>query len=163
MAFTVTLGGSAGCALFFMIFGNNAMYAELNNIYPVLDTIKADGTSAAIVGVLMNMPLTWIILPLFIFIGFIYSGTTVDSSAYAIATVASKNIKEGEDPVLFNRVFWAVALGSIALVLMKLGGLVALKTSSLVVGVPLVFCMGMSILSLAKWLKEDEAHKKYKD
>ncbi len=155
LAITVTLAGSAGCALFFMIFGNNAMHAELNNIYPVLDTMKADGAPAAILGVLMNMPLKWVILPLFIFVGFVYSGTTVDSSAYAIATVASKDMKEGQEPVLFNRAFWAIALGAIALVLMKIGGLAPLKTSSLVVGVPLVFLMGLSILSLLKWLKED--------
>lgn len=155
MAVTVTLGGSAGCALFFMIFGNSAMHAELNNIYPVLETMKSQSPSAAILGFLMNMPLKWIILPLFIFVGFVYSGTTVDSSAYAIAAVASKDMHEGAEPVLFNRAFWAVALGAIALVLMKLGGLAPLKTSSLVVGVPLVFLMAISILSLKKWLKED--------
>ena len=155
LAVTVTLAGSAGCALFFVIFGNNAMYAELNNVYPVLDTIKASGESAAILGVLMQLPLKWLILPLFIFVGFVYSGTTVDSSAYAIATVASKDMKEGQEPALFNRAFWAIALGAIALVLMKIGGLAPLKTSSLVVGVPLVFLMGMSIVSLLRWLKED--------
>jgi len=160
MAVTVTLAGSGGCALFFMIFGNNAMHAELNNIYPVLDTMKADGAPAAILGVLMNMPLKWIILPLFILVGFVYSGTTVDSSAYAIATVASKNMKEGQEPVLFNRAFWAIALGAIALVLMKLGGLAPLKTSSIAVGVPLIFFMSISIVSLKRWLKEDFPDKK---
>ena len=45
------------------------MHAELNNIYPVLDTMKADGAPAAILGVLMNMPFKWLILPLFIFVG----------------------------------------------------------------------------------------------
>lgn len=155
MALTVTLGGSAGCALFFMIFGNSAMYAELNGVYPVLDTMKADGAPAAILGYLMNLPMSGLILPLFIFVGFVYSGTTVDSSAYAIATVASKDMKEGAEPALFNRAFWAIALGAIALVLMKLGGLAPLKTSSIVVSVPLIFLMGMSIISLKKWLKED--------
>ena len=155
MAVTVTLGGSAGCALFFMIFGNSALYAELNELYPVLETMKADGAPAAILGYLMTMPLSWLILPIFIFVGFVYSGTTVDSSAYAIATVCSKDMKEGEEPVLFNRAFWAIALGAIALVLMKLGGLAPLKTSSIVVSVPLILLMGISIISLKKWLKED--------
>ena len=155
LAGTVVLAGSGGCALFFMIFGNNAMHAELNNIYPVLDTMKADGAPAAIIGVLMNMPLSALILPLFVFVGFVYSGTTVDSSAYALATVASKDLKEGQEPALFNRAFWAIALGAIALVLMKIGGLAPLKTSSLVVGVPIVFLMGMSVVSLLRWLKED--------
>ncbi len=158
MAVTVTLAGSGGCALFFMIFGNTAMYMELNNIFPVLETMKDQSASAAILGVIHQLPLWWLMLPLFIFVGFVYSGTTVDSSAYAIAAVASKDMKEGREPSLFNRAFWAIALGLIALVLMKLGGLGPLKTASIVVSVPLLGLMGMSMVSLLRWLKEDQAH-----
>lgn len=161
LAVTVTLAGSGGCALFFMIFGNTAMHMELNSIYPVLETIKSQSPSAAILGVIHQLGLWWIILPLFIFVGFIYSGTTVDSSAYAIAAVASKDMKEGSEPSLTNRAFWAIALGLIALVLMKLGGLAPLKTASIVVSVPLLVLMAISIVSLMRWLKEDQAHLKY--
>lgn len=155
---TVILAGSGGCALFFLIFGNNAMHAELNDIFPVIEVMKNQSPSAAIIGVLMQMPMKWLILPLFIFVGFVYSGTTVDSSAYALATVSSKNLKEGQEPILFNRGFWAIALGGIALVLMKLGGLGPLKTASLVVSVPLIFLMVISVFSLLKWLKQDYSH-----
>ncbi len=161
MALTVTFAGAGGCALFFMIFGNTALHAELNNLYPVLDTMKEQSPSAAILGVLSTLPLWWLIFPLFIFVGFVYSGTTVDSSAYAIAAVASKDLKEGEDPKLINRAFWAIALGAIALVLMKLGGIGPLKTSSIVVSLPILFLMGISYFSLLKWLREDKAHLPY--
>lgn len=160
LAVTVTLAGSGGCALFFMIFGNTAMHMELNNIYPVLATMKEQSASAAILGVLHQLPLWWLMLPLFIFVGFVYSGTTVDSSAYAIAAVASEDMHEGE-PNLVNRAFWAIALGSIALVLMKLGGLAPLKTASIVVSVPLIGLMAISVVSLLRWLKEDKAYIKY--
>ena len=162
LAVTVTLAGSGGCALFFMIFGNTAMHMELNNIYPVLATMKEQSASAAILGVLHQLPLWWLMLPLFIFVGFVYSGTTVDSSAYAIAAVASKDMHEGE-PSLINRAFWAIALGSIALVLMKLGGLAPLKTASIVVSVPLIVLMAISVFSLLRWLKEDKQYIKYED
>jgi BCCT family betaine/carnitine transporter len=156
---TVLLAGSGGCALFFMLFGNNAMHAELNNLYPVLDTMKDQSASAAILGVLSQFKMQWLIMPLFIFVGFIYSATTVDSSAYSLAAVASKDTHGGLEPMLFNRAFWAIALGGIALVLMKIGGLAPLKTSSLVVGVPLVFLMGISYVSLLRWLREDNQDK----
>lgn len=157
LAVTVTFAGSAGCALFFMIFGNTAMHAQLNDLYPVLDTMKDQSPSAAILGVLSQLPLWWLIFPLFIFVGFVYSGTTVDSSAYAIATVASRDMKQGEDPKLMNRAFWAIALGAIALVLMKAGGIGPLKTSSIVVSFPIIILMGISVVSLLRWLKEDQA------
>ncbi len=155
---TVILAGSGGCALFFLIFGNNAMYAQMHDIFPVIDVMKNQSPSAAIIGVIMQLPMKWLILPLFIFVGFVYSGTTVDSSAYALATVSSQDMKEGQEPVLFNRGFWAIALGGIALVLMKIGGLGPLKTASLVVSVPLIFLMVISIFSLLKWLKVDYSH-----
>lgn len=155
VALSVTLAGSAGCAIFFMIFGNLSLYSELNGVYPVLETMKNDSASAAILGVLMELPLAQIILPLFILVGFIYSGTTVDSSAYVLASVTSKNMSVNKEPALFNRMFWAVVLGGTALVLMNLGGLAPLKTASLVVGLPIVFLMGMAFFSLMKWLKED--------
>jgi BCCT family betaine/carnitine transporter len=155
IALSVTLAGSTGCGIFFMIFGNIAMHSELNGLYPMLDTIKNESASAAILGLLMQMPLNWVILPLFILVGFVYSGTTVDSSAYVLASVTSKNLHEGQEPNVYNRLFWAVTLGGTALVLMNAGGLVPLKTASLMVGLPLVFLMGISFCSLLKWLKED--------
>ncbi|SHO51555.1 BCCT family transporter [Desulfopila aestuarii] len=157
LAVTVTLAGAGGCALFFMVFGNTAMYYELNNIYPVLATIKDQSASAAILGVLHQMPLWYVVLPLFVLVGFVYSATTVDSSAYAIAVVASKDTHGDHEPNLVNRAFWAIALGAIALVLMKLGGLGPLKTASIVVSVPLIVLMGISVVSLLRWLKEDQA------
>ncbi len=77
--------------------------------------------------------------------------------------MASKNLKEGEDPKLINRAFWAIALGAIALALMKMGGIGPLKTSSIVVSLPILFLMGISYVSLLRWLKEDKAHLPYPD
>ena len=132
-------------------------------------------------------PLAILILVIFIFVGFIYSATTVNSSAYAIATVASKDMAEGTDvePNLFNRVIWAIFLGGIALALMyqdevvrqsaaaasgtaeavaestgmaTTSVLTALKVSSLGVAIPLMVCVLISILSFLKWIKEDKPH-----
>jgi BCCT family betaine/carnitine transporter len=132
-------------------------------------------------------PLALLILVIFVFVGFVYSATTVNSSAYAIATVASKNMDEGTDvePNLFNRVIWAVFLGAIALALMyqdqvvaqsavatsgaveavvestgpaATSVLTAVKVSSLGVAIPLMVCVLISILSFLKWIKEDKPH-----
>ncbi len=152
---TVTLAGSAGCMLFFMLFGNNMMYAELNNLFPVLDTMKDEGAPAAILGVLMQLPMEWLILPLFVFVGFVYSGTTVDSSAYVMASIASKQLHDGQEPTRYNRLFWALILGVTGLVVMNIGGLEPLKTASIIIGLPLAILMTISFFSLLRWLKED--------
>jgi BCCT family betaine/carnitine transporter len=183
--------GTLGCAMFFALFGNNAMYQYLTGRFDFLAVTASQGENAAIVGALMHLteigPLALLILVIFVFVGFVYSATTVNASAYAIATVASKNMDEGTDvePNLFNRVIWAVFLGAIALALMyqdqvvaqsavatsdaveavvestgpaATSVLTAVKVSSLGVAIPLMVCVLISILSFLKWIKEDKPH-----
>ena len=183
--------GTLGCAMFFALFGNNAMYQYLTGRFDFLAVKASQGEDAAIVGALMHLtefgPLALLILVIFVFVGFVYSATTVNASAYAIATVASKNMDEGTDvePNLFNRVIWAVFLGAIALALMyqdqvvtqsavatsdaveavvestgpaATSVLTAVKVSSLGVAIPLMVCVLIAILSFLKWIKEDEPH-----
>ncbi|MEE9230085.1 MAG: BCCT family transporter [Acidobacteriota bacterium] len=186
---TSQIYGTLGCALFFGIFGNNAMYQYLTGRFDFLAVAASQGENAAIIGALMHVtgfqPLALLILVIFVFVGFIYSATTVDTSAYSIATVASKNLTAGSqaEPHLYNRIIWAIFLGAIALALMyqdrltqmapasgageaaayaagpgNTSVLTALKTSSLVVALPLMICIFISVLSFLKWLKEDKPH-----
>ncbi|OEY65313.1 BCCT family transporter [Marinobacter sp. X15-166B] len=155
MGLTVLGAGSAGCILFFILFGSTSMHAELSGTFPVLETMANESPSAAILGTLEQLPLYSVILVLFIVVGFVYSGTTVDSSAYVLASVTSRNLGEGVEPHVANRFFWAVALGAAGLVLMNAGGLEPLKTASLVVGVPLLVVMCLSFFSLLRWLRAD--------
>jgi len=155
--FNLLIWGPLGCAIFFVVFGNTAMYQEINGIFPVLETMKQSGAPTAIIGSITSLPGKYFILVLFVIIGFVYSATTVDSSAYTIASVASRDLRPDQEPFKFNRTFWAIALGAIAIALMNIGGLNVLKTSSLIVAVPLTFIMLITIFSLFSWLKEDKA------
>ncbi|MDH5305818.1 MAG: BCCT family transporter [Myxococcales bacterium] len=182
--------GTLGGAAFFGIFGSNALYQTLTGRFDFIAVAAERGENAAIIGALMHMTddatLDLIILAIFVFVGFVYSATTVNASAYAIATVSSKEMTRGTDvePHLLNRITWAIFLGAIALGLMyqdhvaqaaaataaarsgaALGTtsapaaaslLTALKVSSLIVAVPLMACMLIAVLSFLRWIKEDE-------
>ena len=154
----VLIGGSLGCALFFAILGNNALFNELSGIYPFIEVAQTQGDYAAVVGSLMVLPGKQIILLVFVFIGFVYSATTIDSSAYCMAMVASKDLKKNEEPTWWNRMFWALMLGTVALVVMNIGGLVPIKTASLVVAFPIMFFVGVAVVSFKRWLDEDKPH-----
>jgi len=148
--------GSLGCWLFFAVFGNTAMHYELSGVVPVIEIMNESSAQAAIVAVIEALPLGSFILILFIFMCFIYSATTLDSSAYTISAVASRDLVAGEaEPLRWNRLFWALALGSVALGLMYLGGLGPLQTAAVIVAVPLVFVISLSVWSLLRWLEED--------
>lgn len=148
--------GSLGCWLFFAVFGGTSMYFELNGVVPVLEIMNESSPQAAIVAVIEALPLSGFIMVLFIAMCFIYSATTLDSSAYTISAVASRDLVAGEaEPRRWNRLFWALVLGTVALALMYLGGLKPLQTAAVIVAVPLIFIISLSVLSLLKWLRED--------
>jgi len=148
--------GSLGCWLFFATFGNTALYHQLNGTVPVISIMNEASPQAAIVAVVGALPLGTFILVLFVAMAFIYSATTLQASAYTIASVASKEMVAGEsEPLRWNRLFWAVALGGMAVALMYLGGLRPLQTASLIVALPLIFIISLSVWSFLKWLRED--------
>ncbi len=148
--------GSLGCWLFFATFGNTALYDQLNGVVPVIEIMNEVSPQAAIVAVVKALPMGTLILILFVAMCFIYSATTLQASAYTIASVASKDLVAGEsEPKRWNRLFWALALGGTAVALMYLGGLEPLQTAALIVAVPLIFVITLSVWSFLRWLKED--------
>jgi BCCT family betaine/carnitine transporter len=148
--------GSFGCWLFFAVFGNTALHDHLGGTVPVIETMNQQSPQAAIVAVVEALPMGTVVLILFVAMCFIYSATTLQASAYTIASVASKDLVAGEtEPRRWNRLFWAVALGGMAVALMYLGGLEPLQTASLIVAVPLMFVIALSVWSFLRWLKED--------
>jgi BCCT family betaine/carnitine transporter len=149
--------GSFGCWLFFAMFGNTALDAQLTGKVPVIEIMNEVSPQAAIVAVVESLPAGTLVLVLFVAMCFIYSATTLQASAYTIAAVASKDLVAGEsEPKRWNRLFWALALGAMAVALMYLGGLKPLQTASLIVAVPLIFVIALSVWSLLRWLKEDQ-------
>jgi BCCT family betaine/carnitine transporter len=148
--------GSLGCWLFFATFGNTALHDQLNGTVPVIRIMNEASPQAAIVAVVNALPLGTFVLVLFVAMAFIYSATTLQASAYTIASVASSELVAGEsEPLRWNRLFWAVALGGMAVALMYLGGLRPLQTASLIVALPLMFVIALSVWSFLRWLKED--------
>ena len=115
--------GSLGCWLFFATFGNTALHDQLTGKVPVIQIMNEVSPQAAIVAVVNALPMGTFVLILFVAMAFIYSATTLQASAYTIASVASRDLVAGEsEPLRWNRLFWALALGGMAVALMYLGG-----------------------------------------
>jgi BCCT family betaine/carnitine transporter len=148
--------GSLGCWLFFATFGNTALHDQLDGTVPVISIMNEVSPQAAIVAVVNALPFGTLVLILFVAMCFIYSATTLQASAYTIASVASRELVAGEsEPLRWNRLFWAIALGGMAVALMYLGGLKPLQTASLIVALPLIFVISLCVWSFLRWLKED--------
>ncbi len=154
--FCEVVAGTLGCWVYFTVFGNYTLHLEMNGIAPVAEVFAEQGGPAAIGVVLHSLPLDMIVIPFFILTAFVFLATTLDSAAYILATVCTKELLEEQEPTLWNRTLWSVVLATTAVVLMLVGGLDSVQVSSVLTGLPAGIVLVVMIMSLFKYLKEDD-------
>ena len=145
-----------GCALFFGIFGNYAVYLQITGSFDVIHFLNTHGTEATIIEVMHQLPFPNLIIVLFLLSAFLFLATTFDSGSYILAAASQKKVI-GE-PLKANRLYWAFALCLLPFGLMLVGGeraLEVLKTASLLASVPLLAIFVMMMISFLRTLSED--------
>jgi betaine/carnitine transporter, BCCT family len=153
--------GSIGCLLFFGILGNFGLYLELTGQYSVTEVLNQQGAPAAIMGILNQLPLSSLIVAVFTVLSVIFIVTTFDSSSYILASVVQKEVVD--EPIRWNRLFWAFALSILPFTLMYIGGLSTLQTASIIGGFPLIPIMTLLSVSFMKAVKQDLIEEKRKE
>ncbi|MDC0586383.1 BCCT family transporter [Gammaproteobacteria bacterium] len=157
--------GTMGTSLFFMIMGNNAMYLEINGIMPIIDIWSNESPAVMVSKSISGMPLGKWILPFVGVFCLVFMATTFDSGAYTLASSATKKMKTGEDPEIWNRIFWAFFIALLPLALLigaadspDLKGIDKLKpfqTIVLLISPPLLLVYIMMGVGLIKSILED--------
>ena len=153
----MTLYGSLGGALFYMIFGNFGLYLELSNTLAVTEVARVAGEHAAIVAILDQLPLASLVILAFAVVSVIFSATTYDSASYILASSATRRLQAGDDPPRWHRLFWAVTLTILPLALMFIGGYEVMQTAVLVVSLPILGIGVFMSVALVKQLGADQA------
>jgi BCCT family betaine/carnitine transporter len=153
----MTILGTLGCAIFYVVLGNFALHLDLQGAAPLRELV-ADGRAAeAIAQVYGALPLRPFGLAAFGLVALIFAATTYDSGSYTLAAAATRTLPAGTDPARWHRVFWAFALGVLPGTLMLVGGLRAIQSAVLVVSLPvMVVCIGLGI-SLVRSLRADDS------
>jgi BCCT family betaine/carnitine transporter len=128
--------GSMGCFLFFMVFGNYGIWLQLSGTLDVVGMLNADDPTAAIFAMLDTLPASTLVIAVFTLLAIVFTATTFDSISYILASVVQSDV--GEEPLRWNRLFWAFALSFLPATLMFLGGLDTLQTAAIVGGLPLL-------------------------
>jgi BCCT family betaine/carnitine transporter len=146
--------GSLGAWAFYIILGNYALHLEINNLLPVADLVAQDAPSA-IVKVITQLPVGGLALTVFLIVVSVFVATTYDSASYALASAATKELKAGEHPARWHRLFWAVVLGIMPVGLIFIGGLKVVQSAVLLSGLPIAIVGIFMTSTLFKWLRED--------
>ncbi|WP_174615067.1 BCCT family transporter [Virgibacillus ihumii] len=145
--------GTIGCILFFGIMGNFGLYLQLTGSFDVIGFMNENGAPAAIIAILHQLPMANVMVALFTVLAIIFLATTFDSSSYILAAVVQKEVRN--EPLRWNRLFWAFTLCLLPLVLMFVGDLETLQTASIVAGFPVIFIMGLLAWSFMKASNSD--------
>ncbi len=105
--------------------------------------------------ILASLPMSGIVLPTIVVVLFIFMATTIDSSAYILASVSTRELLADEEPARWNRVLWAVILGLTAMMMLAIGGLEAIQASSIVMALPVLLSLYVLVWAFVKDLLED--------
>lgn len=144
--------GTLGCFLFFMVLGNFGIYLQLSGQLDVIHVLNTQTPTAAIFAILGELPLRYFVIGIYTLLALIFTATTFDSISYILASVVQKKLDD--EPMRWNRLFWAFALSFMPVALLLLGGLETLQTASIVGGAPLLvvaLLLCMSIVKIARY------------
>ncbi len=147
--------GSLGCWVFFAVWGGYSLNLQLTGELDVSAILTEHGIPAAVLAILKTMPFSNFVIGAFVLLCFVFLATTLDSAAYVLASVTSNELSGYEEPQRWLRIVWALLLAVIGIGLLKVGGLKAVQTSTIVVALPLIPVLGVLTWSLIRMIRAD--------
>ena len=148
---TTLLVPSIGGFLWFSAMGGTGIHIELFGNGGVAAMVKQN-EALALFAVLEHLPLhtlTWALATLLVIVFFV---TSSDSGSFVDDMVTSGG---HPNPPKAQRIFWAVAEGTVAATLLYFGGLNALRTASLTTGLPMAVFLLIAMVGIVKALRVD--------
>jgi len=123
----------------FTILGGTGIFYELAKPGVISGPLKDAGLPAALMAVVGQLPMASLLIPLFLILIFLFLATTGDSMSLSIAICVTGE----DDPPRSMRVFWAITMGAVAAILIKMGsgGIGALQSFIVITAVPVGFIM----------------------
>jgi choline-glycine betaine transporter len=118
----------------FTIVGGTGIAFELETPNSVAAAFEGFNLPAALLAITQNLPLGFIVSLLFLILTTIFVATTGDSMTYVISVAMSNE----DRPAIPVRVFWALAMGAMAMILVSTGsgGVGKLQSFIVVTAVP---------------------------
>ncbi len=118
----------------FTILGGTGISMELANPGTISSAFEGFNLPAALLAITQNLPLGFIVSLLFLILTTIFVATTGDSMSFVIST----SMSTGDTPPTAVRVFWGIAMGVMAVILISVGsgGVSKLQSFIVITAVP---------------------------
>jgi choline/glycine/proline betaine transport protein len=143
----------AGFTLLWMtIFGDSAIHMVLNEGVKDLASVIDQDSSLALFAFLEHFPFSGVVSMVAVLMVVVFFVTSADSGALVVDMLASS----GHDhSPLWQRIFWSVCIGVVAIALLLANGLKALQTATIASALPFSIILLASIWGLFKALSLD--------
>ncbi|WP_115527560.1 BCCT family transporter [Xanthomonas arboricola] len=138
--------------LWMTIYGNSALFMVRSEGVQELVKAVSDDSSMALFEFLRHLPLTMFTSSLAVVLVALFFVTSADSGALVIDMLTSKG--EEESPV-WQRIFWALLVGGIAVALLIAGGLESLQAATIASALPFTIVMILMCWGLLKAMHLD--------
>lgn len=139
-------------AVWITTLSGTAIFMQTNGV-DLAGALASGGAEAVGFTIFRNLPLSGIIIPLFIFISFISFVTAADSNTAAMGGISSVGISpESPEPDMTIKIVWGVTVGVIAWTMLSFAGINGIKILSNLGGFPamvLEIFVGAGILMVA--------------
>ncbi len=160
--------GTLGTWAFLVVASAYALHVDINGLVsiPVPDSDSVVSISEAlssgyitmsemVAKIIGSLPMGQVVIFVFIILSLIFYATTMDSSAYVLASICAQDMKNNEEPRRWTRLIWAVLIALITGAVVLTGRLDTVKAATVLTSLPLIPILGMMCFTLVKWLKQD--------
>ncbi len=145
--------GTLGTCSFLVVMGGYALHLVHSDALPLAEIFVREGMGVATVQVIAQLSGGKLALGVFLVLSIIFYATTMDSAAYTIASVCSKDLRSDREPPRLSRIIWAFALVALTLALVATERLKIVQASTVVFSLPLLPVLVLMCMSLVKWLR----------
>jgi BCCT family betaine/carnitine transporter len=150
--------GPLGCLSFMAVCGGYALHLELTGALPVASILAEHGNARTVAAIIAAMPAGTLMTAAFTVLSFVFLATTLDSVAYVLASISTRDLPGDAEPARRLRLVWAFALAFVAVGLLVVDGLGTVQATSVITALPLVPVLGALVGSVLVWLDEDFGH-----
>lgn len=152
-------GGTAGTTSLFAIIGSFMMKTELDGKVAISQLVEQGQGSQAIASALGTLPLSSLILVIFIIATFLLLVTTMDGSVFAVACNTQKALDKHADPAISLKIFWSLVIVAIPAIFVSVNAPVSSMQSAILIFVlPLIVLTSFMLYKTIGYIREDYGH-----
>ncbi len=146
--------GALASMVCFAWFGSYAVSLQHDGTIDLVAILTQSGREEAFFAILETMPIAPVVEVAYIVLLFVFCATSIDSTAYVLASTCIDDLPNNAQPKRWIRMTWAILLLLFTLGLVIVSGLETLQTATILTALPMIAIVGLLMAAAVKGLRE---------